>query len=102
MRGIIKKQITILLVAVMFLTAIPLNAFADDGDVAEDVSTPVNCVTEVDGKLCYYNENGVVDTFSGWKTIGEDTYWADEEGTILPRGCLSITVITTMASETEG
>jgi hypothetical protein len=109
MRGIIKKQITILLVAVMFLTAIPLNAFADDGDVAEgtepagqeqelevtagwnedgtvytdeDGNVLTDCVADIEGVLYYFNENGVVDTFSGWKTIGEDTYWVDEAGTI--------------------
>lgn len=36
MRGIIKKQITILLVAVIFLAAIPLNAFADRLEIDYD------------------------------------------------------------------
>ena len=110
------KRIAMFLMAVILLTAIPLNAFADDGIEAtnepqtavestetesdeqpaveygwnedqtvytdENGNVLANCVANIEGILYYFNENGVVDTFSGWKTIGDYTYWADETGKI--------------------
>lgn len=65
----------------MLLTALPLFAFADDTLTAE-TSAGKECVVSVDGTLRYFDENGEPGTFSGWKTIGTDTYWADESGKI--------------------
>ena len=40
------------------------------------------CVESIDGRLYYFNFLGVKETFSGWKYVNNNSYWADSNSVI--------------------
>lgn len=48
----------------------------------EDGTVMADCVAKIDGTLYYFNAEGFVEAFSGWKTVGDAEYWADASGKI--------------------
>ena len=58
--------------------------WSEDGNSYFDANGRMlfNCVEQIEGRLCYFNLLGVKETFSGWKYVDDNRYWADSNGVI--------------------
>lgn len=73
-----KKRLTIILTIALIFTSMPFFAFG-----ADEASASTSAYKDRVVNLVYYDGSGQPATFTGWKTIGGDTYWANASGTIV-------------------